>query len=291
MKTFKKDWIHLVHLKKIKKGIMVWFSEKKGITWSIWKASMDSKSNKKDSASTSEEIFFIGKNSAAILQVDLGHGEPVWWVQGHCGGHNVSLKNQLNKWTSRSWLKEGDGQQDDLNTLQPHSCAILHYHFCTINTVSAPGSYSSAFTSNVPLHRSLSHSFFLYKLPPPPPPFHFPSYCFYLALLLFLSGHSFAPNSVFQSFCLSSVPTHLFPFSLSSFLSPLPSTLSLLARSCLSRGRKSLEPALGLQGGHGEAAAGRQDLLLRETGRGERLIEPQLLLLTASLCPSMGLAA
>ena len=45
--------------------------------------------------------FFIGKKSAAILQVGLGRGEPVWWVQGHCGGHNVSFKNQLNKWTSR----------------------------------------------------------------------------------------------------------------------------------------------------------------------------------------------
>lgn len=72
-------------------------------------------------------------------------------------------------------------------------------------------------------------------------PFPFPRYCFYPALLLFFSVHSFAPHSVFQSSSLSSVTVHLFPFSLSSFLSPLPLTLSLLAPSCLSRGRKSLE--------------------------------------------------
>lgn len=256
MKTFKKDWIHLVHLKKIKKGIMVWFSEKKGITWSIWKASMDSKSNKKDSASTSEEIFFIGKNSAAILQVDLGHGEPVWWVQGHCGGHNVSLKNQLNKWTSRSWLREGDGQQDDLNTLQPHSCAILHYHFCTINTVSAPGSYSSAFTSNVPLHRSLSHSFFLYKLPPPPPPsiFHHTASillsCFSSLDIHLPQTQSSSLSVSLQSQCIS-FPSLLAPFCLLSL-----QLFPFLPAPVFQEGEKAWSQLLGCKVGTGKQQQG-----------------------------------
>lgn len=116
---------------------------------------------------------------------------------------------------------------------------------------------------------------------------------------------------------LSSLRVHLFPFSLSSFLSPLPLTLPLLAISCLSRGRKSLElnTPMGSHSSSGmsemegegtdllpppsssvarwarEAAAGQQDLLLRETQREEMPIQPQLLLLTASLCISMGMAA
>lgn len=99
---------------------------------------------------------------------------------------------------------------------------------------------------------------------------------------------------------------HLLPFSPIPFLPPSPLILSLLATSCLSKGRKKLELsavtgyyssfgisetegegqnlqplALILQGGQGKAAVGQQNLLLQETRRGDAT-EPQLVLLTAA---------
>lgn len=98
-------------------------------------------------------------------------------------------------------------------------------------------SYFTAFTSNV--HTSLTLFLFL-KMVVFPSLSHDTEW-FYLALLLFFSVHFFAPLQDIQSFCFSSVTVHLFPFSLSSSLSPLPLTLSFLVPSCLSKGRKSLK--------------------------------------------------
>lgn len=64
-----------------------------------------------------EKNFFIGKN--CLLQFGLEHGERVWWIQGHCGGHNAILNKQIftygRQWSTRQ-LK--------------HSPAPLFCHSC-----------------------------------------------------------------------------------------------------------------------------------------------------------------
>lgn len=129
---------------------------------------------------------------------------------------------------------------------------------------------------------SLFHLFFFYNLFSLLFPIIPLQSCFSFLLCIFICTTLSLP-----AFLPLLIAVHLLPFSRISFLPPSPLILSLLATSCLSKGRKKLELsavtgyyssfgisetegegqnlqplALILQGGQGKAVVGQQNLLL-----------------------------